>query len=273
VTRCPLPCCCSFCCGLLLILSLAHLSGCGVLTAGAASGREEHVTVIGDLAAFSAAIAVVAHWHAGKILRRYQPVFVYSAPVTLWAAVLLTVVGYVAESCQLVGHDHHGVFGWLTSLHYAPFVIYLGCVPGIIGHQGFNTVLKYLSPLMVGLGVQFEPIIAPLLGWLMGLEKAPGLFTWVGGAVVLLATVWASVATHRRESNERQVMHLVKHKSLRKMSFSADAIRFEPVPEEEDEDEVAAAHEAALELVRPGRAGPGAVDNDRDTVDIEGRII
>jgi hypothetical protein len=63
--------------------------------------------------------------------------------VTTIAACLLTLVGFLAESHSLLGGpQRHGCFGWLISRHYAPYVIYLGVVPGIVGHQGFNTVLK-----------------------------------------------------------------------------------------------------------------------------------
>lgn len=74
----------------------------------------------------------------------YQPVFVYSAPVTCMAAALLTLLGLALESHSLFGApgQRHGAFGWLLSRHYAPVVVYLGTVPGIVGHQGFNTVLK-----------------------------------------------------------------------------------------------------------------------------------
>lgn len=44
-------------------------AGCGVLAAGAVSGKEKHVTLWGDLAAFAAAVFVVIHWQIGKLLR------------------------------------------------------------------------------------------------------------------------------------------------------------------------------------------------------------
>jgi len=45
-------------------------AGCGVLAGGAVAGKEVSVTLWGDLAAFAAALAIVAHWHIGKQLRR-----------------------------------------------------------------------------------------------------------------------------------------------------------------------------------------------------------
>jgi hypothetical protein len=50
----------------------AAAAGCAVLASGAVSAKETEVTLLGDLAAFAAAVAVVAHWQAGKHLRTYQ---------------------------------------------------------------------------------------------------------------------------------------------------------------------------------------------------------
>lgn len=74
----------------------------------------------------------------------YQPVFVYSGPLTVMAASLLTLAGFLFESRSLFGApgERHGAFGWMLSRHYAPVVVYLGTIPGVVGHQGFNTVLK-----------------------------------------------------------------------------------------------------------------------------------
>jgi hypothetical protein len=79
---------------------------------------------------------------AGKRLRAYQPVFVYAMPVTAIGATLLTLCGLAFEAHTFFGADRHGVFGWLASAHYAPFVIYLGAMGGIVGHTGLNTLLK-----------------------------------------------------------------------------------------------------------------------------------
>ena len=41
---------------------------------------------------------------------------------------------------------------------------YLAIVPGIVGHAGFNTVLKYLSPLVITLSTTTEPLIGACIG-------------------------------------------------------------------------------------------------------------
>lgn len=68
-----------------------------------------------------------------------MPIFTYACPVTATAAALLSLCGLVFESRRLVGDDCKGMVGWLLSPHYAPLVLYLGVVPGIVGHTGAFT--------------------------------------------------------------------------------------------------------------------------------------
>lgn len=188
------------------------VAGCAVLASGAVSAKETEVTLLGDVMAFAAAVAVVAHWQAGKHLRTYQPVFVYSAPVTVFAAACLSITGFAAEEHTLIGTNRHGVFGWAVSKRYAPVVVYLGAVPGVVGHQGFNTVLRYVSPLIVSLAVQFEPMVGPFIGWATAVSPAPGFYTYVGGGIIIAATIGATVAAGLRQQKEER---LVKTKSMR----------------------------------------------------------
>lgn len=81
-----------------------------------------------------------------------------------------------------------------------------------------------MTPLLVSLAVQLEPVLGPALGWAAGVAAAPGLFTWIGGTVVLLATLGATLATARRQQQEQEAeaeaadRRLLKNKSMRLVS-------------------------------------------------------
>jgi hypothetical protein len=72
---------------------------------------------------------------------------------------------------------------------------------------------------LVSLAVQFEPLLGPLLGWLCGVAEPPGRFTIAGGAIVLAATLGATLATAQRQAreeaaeNESATRRLAKAKS------------------------------------------------------------
>jgi hypothetical protein len=54
--------------------------------------------------------------------------------VTGLAALLLTLAALATEAKgQLIGADRHGVVGWVASKAYAPYIIWLGTVSGIVG--------------------------------------------------------------------------------------------------------------------------------------------
>ena len=72
-----------------------------------------------------------------------MPIFVYAAPVTGTAAIALTLVAAVTETAAAAAAGvRGGVVGWALSGRYAVLVLYLALVPGIIGHTGFNTLLR-----------------------------------------------------------------------------------------------------------------------------------
>jgi hypothetical protein len=77
-----------------------------------------------------------------------------------------------------------------------------------------------MTPLLVSLAVQLEPVLGPALGWAVGVAAAPGLFTWIGGSIVLLATLGATLATAKRQQQEEAAAEaedrqMLKHKSMR----------------------------------------------------------
>lgn len=78
-------------------------------------------------------------------------------------------------------------------------VLYLAIVPGIIGHTGFNAVLKWMPALLVTLALTIEPPIGTLIGWAVGLADVPGVWTFSGGSVLLVSTAIVIVAGDRRK--------------------------------------------------------------------------
>lgn len=182
--------------------SLLALAGGIMLSYGSAS-ESGGTYVLGDVTALAAAFAMVGYLSAGGVLRQWMPIFIYASPVTLLAAVLLSGTAAIVEGgVSNDGTPHPGIFGWMTSSSHVYYVIYLALVPGIVGHTGFNTLLRHLSPLAVALATQLEPLVGSLLGWVLGMMGPPGPWTWAGGATVFFATVMVTVAGSVRKSGE-----------------------------------------------------------------------
>lgn len=67
---------------------------------------------------------------------------------------------------------------------------------------GFNTLLRYLSPLTVALAFQMEPLVGSVIGWAAGVMSPPGALTYGGGALVVVATIFVTIASADRERQE-----------------------------------------------------------------------
>lgn len=163
------------------------------------------VTLIGDAAAFLGAIAIVGYLAAGRVLRgeKSMPLFLYAFPVTLIAAILLTIHSAWAEGSNFDSAIvDTSVFGW-TDLTWIFLVGYLAIGPGLVGHTGINACLKWLPPLVISVSVVFEPLLGGLLGWALGVQDVPGIWTWLGGPFMIVGTALAIIGANLRLTQEQ----------------------------------------------------------------------
>lgn len=62
---------------------------------------------------------------------------------------------------------------------------------------------RWMHPLQITLPQTIIPIVGSILGWLMGVSALPsGAPTWIGGALLIAATVLVIMAGHKREARE-----------------------------------------------------------------------
>ena len=171
--------------------ALLGFLGAGITLLGVTN--EGEVTLIGDLAAFIGAIAIVGYLVAGRILRAWMPLFIYAFPVTLIAGLLLGLSSIVIEGTSLGGLPAvSSLFGWSDVL-WLPAIAYLAIGPGLIGHTGINGVLRWFTPLVISVAVLFEPLIGSLIGWYLGTTTVPGVYTWLGGIFLILGVIMVTL--------------------------------------------------------------------------------
>ena len=171
--------------------ALLGFLGAGITLLGVTN--EGGVTLIGDLAAFIGAIAIVGYLVAGRVLREWMPLFIYAFPVTLIASILLGLSSIVIEGTSLGGLPAvSSLFGW-SDILWLPAIAYLAIGPGLIGHTGINGVLRWFPPLVISVAVLFEPLIGSLIGWLLGTTDMPGIYTWLGGIFLILGVMMVTL--------------------------------------------------------------------------------
>ena len=139
------------------------------------------VTFFGDFLAFIGAVTVVGYILAGKVLRQWMPVFIYALPVTLIAALILIPASIIAD-------ENTAALGWIESELLGWFIL-LAFLAGILGHTGLNACLRWLSPLTISVAVTMEPMIGSFVGWFFFDSPIPGLWTWLGGPLLIIGVI------------------------------------------------------------------------------------
>jgi len=153
------------------------------------------VTAIGDFAAFLGAVSVIGYFVAGRVLRKWMPLFMYAFPVTLLASILLAFAAIFEKGSppQLI------VFGFVTNQSWILYISYIAVFPGIFGHTGINYVLKHLQPLIVSVTLLTEPVLGSFIGFFLKVADIPGLYTFLGTPIIFFGLILVTVSAARRE--------------------------------------------------------------------------
>ena len=154
-------------------------------------GSIGQASLAGDAAAFFGAISVVGYLFIGKHLRtdREIPVFIYALPVTFVAGLLLTISSIFLEGTTIYSTiPENSAFGWIDII-WLPWIAFLAFGPGLMGHTGINTLLKWISPIVVSISLLFEPVIGGIVGWFFTNELILGKYTVIGGLLMITGAI------------------------------------------------------------------------------------
>ena len=167
----------------------------------------ERVTWQGDVLSLGAAVAIIGYMHIGSELRKTMPLFLYAFPVTATSAAFLSFAAVVVGEPTSSEAWLLDVFGWALAsppsrlLRRFAVVSYLALGPGLIGHTGYNAVLRHVTPLVVSTALTLEPALGSALGYFLGVADAPGAQTLLGGAAVVCAVATVIAASARRHED------------------------------------------------------------------------
>lgn len=133
----------------------------------------------GDMLALLSMTAITAYLlHAQIMLKeRNSPLFAYFAPVNV-------VASFTAYVFAFFEGESGEYFSWINPIYFLP-VLYLGLVPGILGHLVINYLLSYVSIILITVFVNLEPFIGSLIGWSFGLQATPTFLLWLGGVICI----------------------------------------------------------------------------------------
>jgi drug/metabolite transporter (DMT)-like permease len=128
----------------------------------------------GDLCSFGGAWAWVAYSFIGRRARQHSGFWGYTATVYLSAA-LVILSGIMFWHQPLSGFSD---ISWRA-------IVVLAIFPTLLGHGGFNYLLRFMGPARLGLWTLSEPMMATLLAWPL-FDEVPSVQVLIGGLAALL---------------------------------------------------------------------------------------
>ena len=182
--------------------ALVGFIGAAVVVGGGAS--ETGVSLYGDFLAFLGAVTVVGYLAIGRMVRGWMPLFLYAFPVTLVSAVALTAWAILSEGLTFNLDDMTGAFGWI-SITWILYVGYLALGPGLLGHTGINAVLRWIPPLTISMMLIMEPVIGSIIGWIVGVDSIPQIWTLIGGLLMVSGLALVTFDSESEEASEPSV--------------------------------------------------------------------
>ena len=167
-------------------------------------GDGGQVSLVGDFAAFIGAVTVVGYILVGRQLRskRGMPIFIYAFPVTLAAGIWLSFATVLLEGTSFSSVEpSDSLFGWSDPI-WIVWIAYLSLGPGLCGHTGVNTVLRWISPIVVSIAMLMEPVLGTIIGWLWTDEVVLGLPTVLGGLMMMAGAITVTLQERGQNSDE-----------------------------------------------------------------------
>jgi len=155
------------------------------------------VSLIGDTAAFCAAVFFCGYLLIGKVVRqgKSMPIFTYMTIVSFFAAATCTLLSAVVpgEGITLFPSDsttiERAAFGFFWNSKYLLACLYLGGGSGVGGHTLINTLLTYFSPMVISVSLLMEPLVGSLIGRIFNVQGQIGLYTLLGAPVLLFGLI------------------------------------------------------------------------------------
>lgn len=152
--------------------SAVAIAGLTVMLSGEAPGGGG---VLGDVLALGGGLFAAAYLAVGRHARQEMPLASY------FRALNIVAVGWLFAFALIM----HGLPGAEPLAVTWPWVVYIGLVPGWVGHGLINRVVRVLPAHLVSLSILLEPVIASGIAWAW-LDQELGWRDLVGGAVMLL---------------------------------------------------------------------------------------
>ena len=149
---------------------------------------DQQTSILGEILAIIWAWFFALYLPWNKILIRKIPglaILMINSLVSISWCIIVMIIINEGDTSKLFSFDpHEGIFG-LFSYEQIKISILLGPIGMSIG--GYTLALKYFQPHIVGNAFVIEPFLGQFLGWITHQDQVPGILTFIGGIIIILA--------------------------------------------------------------------------------------
>jgi drug/metabolite transporter (DMT)-like permease len=149
------------------------------------AGGGQPVTLEGDLLALLGSLLAGIYMIVGKAVRQRTGAASFGA-YTCWFAALTLLPLVLVRDAGIVDLTSEQWF-WVAALAVGP---------QLLGHNGFNYVIRFLPASIVTASILLEPVGAAILGAIF-LSEIPSIWEWLASAVIIAGVL---LATMKRKS-------------------------------------------------------------------------
>lgn len=113
--------------------------------------------------------------------------------IMIFSELMLLIIGCICFADFTLDRDPHtGAFGFLNDGLWMYVILVYGFFTGACNQGSFAMSCRYFSPIVIGTAVLFEPIGSQIIGCLMGIDKVPGIMTFLGTFVIMIGLFFVS---------------------------------------------------------------------------------
>lgn len=146
----------------------------------------------GDLLCLGAAAADAVYFFLCSGARQSVPVYTFT-----FLTLIICTCGLTVASIAEQGFDNLFGYFYLDAMSFAYFAIFAFAI-GVVGLAASNYTLGKLDSLLVSSAALCNPAVTGIISYCAGLEGVPGVYTIVGGFVVVAGLGVMSIGENRK---------------------------------------------------------------------------
>ncbi|CDW88926.1 UNKNOWN [Stylonychia lemnae] len=141
--------------------------------------------LIGDISGILCSFSSAIFYQLNAKLAQKTPSSVTVTIFVIVSNIMIIIYGLLFNNFTFDRGIETGVWGFMNSQYILYNLFVLGFFCGAVCLYTDMEVLKYYPPIVFLIACLFEPIISQSLSCLLNIDKAPGMYTYIGAIITL----------------------------------------------------------------------------------------